>query len=286
MEEFETYRIYLFSVAYRMLGSAMDAEDMVQETYLRYQATPSGVIHSLKAYLVTILTRLCVDQLQLARRTREEYIGPWLPEPIRTDLHSEADDPAMHIEQEESISLAFLVMLERLQPFERATFLLHDIFGYGFTEIAEILGKNEAACRRSNSRARHHLQGHRPRFTASHEVHQRLLSGYFQAVETGEMQNLMNLLAEDVILWTDSGGKTRTAAFRPIDGRDAVARFIMGTRRFWPEEYQAKYAEINGQPALLICTGEHVFCVITLDVDGEQIHTIRVLANPEKLASI
>src|SRR6266849_9961923 len=182
VESFETYQPYLFSIAYRMLGSAMDAEDMVQETYIRYQAVPPQTIHSLKAYLTTILTRLCMDQLQLARRKRELYVGPWLPEPILTGETPEAVNPEKRVETEESISLAFLVLLEQLQPFERAVFLLREVFGYEFAEIADMLDKNEAACRRSFSRARLHLRAHRPRFPASADTHRQLLSGYVQAV--------------------------------------------------------------------------------------------------------
>ncbi len=173
----------------------MDAEDMVQETYLRYQTTPPQTIHSLKAYLTTILTRLCMDQLQLARRKREVYVGPWLPEPILTTATSDAADPEKRVETQESISLAFLVLLEQLQPFERAVFLLREVFEYDFAEIATMLDKSEAACRRSFSRAKKHLSEHRPRFPASRETHRQLLSGYFQAVETGETTALMNLLS-------------------------------------------------------------------------------------------
>src|SRR2546430_736083 len=182
VESFETYRTYLFSIAYRMLGSAMDAEDIVQETYLRYQAAKPETIHSLKAYLTTILTRLCMDQLQLARRKRELYVGPWLPEPILTAETAETGDPEKRVEMEESISLAFLVLLEQLQPFERAVFLLREVFAYEFAEIATMLDKSEAACRRSYSRAKLHLRAHRPRFTASPQTHQQLLRGYFQAI--------------------------------------------------------------------------------------------------------
>ena len=157
MESFETYRSYLFAIAYRMLGSAMDAEDMVQETYLRYQSAAKDDIHSLKAYLTTIVTRLCMDQLQLARRKREVYVGPWLPEPILTAETPEAGDPEKRVEMQESISLAFLVLLEQLQPFERAVFLLREVFEYEFAEIAAMLEKSEAACRRSFSRAKQQL---------------------------------------------------------------------------------------------------------------------------------
>src|SRR6516162_3172684 len=190
-ESFESYRPYLFAIAYRMLGSAMDAEDMVQETYLRYLTTPPETIVSLKAFLTTIITRLSMDQLHLARRKRELYVGPWLPEPILTATTPEAGDPEKRVETEESISLAFLVLLEQLQPFERAVFLLREVFGYEFAEIAKMLDKSEAACRRSFSRAKLHLREHRPRFPASAQTHDQLLNGYFKAVQTGEINTLM-----------------------------------------------------------------------------------------------
>jgi RNA polymerase sigma-70 factor (ECF subfamily) len=286
VESFETYRTYLFSIAYRMLGSAMDAEDMVQETYLRYQTTPPETIRSLKAFLTTILTRLCMDQLQLARRKREVYVGPWLPEPILTEETPESANPEKRVETEESISLAFLVLLEQLQPFERAVFLLREVFEYEFAEIAAMLEKSEAACRRSFSRAKKHLVDRRPRFPASPRIHQQLLSGYFQAVQTGEMTPLMNLLSEDVILWADGGGKVKQAALRPIRGRDAVARFSLGTKRFWPENSRVELEEVNGQTALIIRAGEKAFAVLTIEVEQGQIQAIRIIANPEKLTRV
>ncbi len=283
MESFETYQPYLFAIAYRMLGSVMDAEDIVQETFLRFQATKPETIHSLKAYLTTILTRLCMDQLQLARRKRELYVGPWLPEPIRT---AEAGDLEKRVEMEESISLAFLVLLEQLQPFERAVFLLREVFEYRFAEIATMLGKSEVACRSSFSRAKHHLRAHRPRFPASRETHQQLLESYVQAVETGEMKTLMSLLSEDVILWTDGGGKTKTAALRPIHGREAVARISLRTKRFWPENARVELGEVNGQAALILRDGGRAWSVLTMDVEQGQIQAIRIIANPEKLARV
>jgi len=286
VESFESYRPYLFSIAYRMLGSAMDAEDMVQETYLRYQTTPAEPIRSLKAYLTTIIIRLCMDQLQLARRKREVYVGPWLPEPILTTTTPSSGDPAERVDREESISLAFLVLLEQLQPFERAVFLLREVFEYAFAEIASMLGKSEAACRRSFSRAKQHLKEHRPRFPASPETHRELLSGYFQAVENGEMTALQNLLAEEVTLWADSGGKVKGAALRPISGRDAVARFSVGTKRFLPEDYRVEMAEVNRQPALIFRTGDQALLVLTIEVEERRIQAIRLIANPEKLARI
>lgn len=286
MESFETYRTYLFAIAYRMLGSAMDAEDIVQETYLRYQAAPPETIHSLKAYLTTILTRLCLDDLKRARRKRELYVGPWLPEPILTAQAAETGDPQQFVDQTESIALAFLVLLEQLQPLERAVFLLRESFAYEFAEIASILGKSEAACRRSFSRAKQHLKEHRPRFAASPEMHQQLLSGFLKAVEQGDIQVLMGLLATDVTLWADAGGKRKQAARRPIHGREAVARFSVGSMRFLPEGHRTELAEVNGQLALIIRIGDQVFSVITLEVEAEQIREIYVLANPEKLARV
>jgi RNA polymerase sigma-70 factor, ECF subfamily len=290
VESFETYRSYLFAIAYRMLGSAMDAEDMVQETYLRYQTTPPQTIHSLKAYLTTILVRLCMDQLRLARRKREQYVGPWLPEPIRTAETPEAADPEKQVEMEESISLAFLVLLEQLQPFERAVFLLREVFAYKFAEIATMLDKSEAACRRSFSRAKLHLASHRPRFPASPETHRQLLTAYFQAVQNGEITALKDQLAEEVTLWADGGGKVKQAALRPIRGREAVAqavaRFSLGTKRFWPQNARVELAEVNGQAALIVHAGGQVFSVLTIDVEQERIQAIRIISNPEKLARV
>ena len=286
MESFETYRTYLFAIAYRMLGSAMDAEDMVQETYLRYQSTPPETIRSLKAYLTTIISRLCVDQLHLARRKRELYVGPWLPEPILTTETAETGDPEKRVEMEESISLAFLVLLEQLQPFERAVFLLREVFEYEFAEIALMLEKSEAACRRSFSRAKIHLRAHRPRFPASPQIHRQLLSGYFKAVQTGEITPLMNLLSENVTLWTDGGGKTITAALRPIHGREAVVRISLGAKRFWPENYSVELSEVNSQTALIFRTDGRAWVVLAIDVEQGRIQTIRIIANPEKLARV
>jgi RNA polymerase sigma-70 factor (ECF subfamily) len=286
LESFETYRPYLFAIAYRMLGSAMDAEDMVQETYLRYQATPPETIRSLKAFLTTILTRLCMDQLQLARRQREHYLGPWLPEPLLTSPNAESRDLAEHVERDETISLAFLLLLEELQPLERAVFLLREVFEYEYAEIATFLGKSEAACRQSLSRAKKHLADHRPRFPPSPETHRQLLTSFFKAAQEGDMAALMDLLAEDVTLWADSGGKVKGAATRPLVGREQVLRYGLGTRRFLPEGYRVELAEVNSEPALIIRAGSRAFLVFTIEVEAGRIQTIRALANPEKLAQL
>ena len=291
-ESFEEYRTYLFAIAYRMLGSAMDAEDMVQETYLRYQATPSETqasIVSLKAYLTTIITRLCVNQLQSARSRREQYVGPWLPEPISTDRASDvADsaDPEERVELYESLSLAFLVLLEELHPIERAVFLLRDVFDYEYAEIAGVLGKSEAACRQAFSRAKKHLAEHRPRFTPSPQTQREMLSSFIQAVQGGDMHGLMTMLADDVTLWADGAGKIRGAATRPIAGREAVARFSVSSLRFLPEGYTSEFAEVNGQPSVIIRAGGHVISVITIEVVGQRIRAVRVIANPDKLGHV
>src|SRR6266852_243800 len=285
-ESFETYRSYLFAIAYRMLGSTMDAEDMVQETYLRYQATPPETITSLKAFLTTIITRLCMDQLHLARRKREVYPGPWLPEPITAVDALEVVNPAERVDKEESISLAFLLLLEQLQPIERAVFLLREVFAYEFAQIATMLDKSEVACRRSFSRAKKHLSEHRPRFPASPETHRQMLTGFLQAAQGGDMIPLMELLAENVTLWADAGGKIKQAALRPIVGRDAVARFSLGTTRFLPENYRVELAEVNGQAAVIIRTSGQALFVLSIEVEAGHIQAIRIIANPEKLARI
>ena len=286
-ESFETYRTYLFAIAYRMLGSAMDAEDMVQETYLRYQSTPKDAIGSLKAFLTTIISRLCVDQLHLARRQREQYLGPWLPEPIITADSREVINPEERVEKEESISMAFLLLLEHLQPVERAVILLREVFDYDYAEIASFLGKSEVACRQWFSRAKKHLGDHRPRFPASPNTQKQLLTGFLRAIQTGEMTPLMGMLAEEVTMWTDGGGKVKGAATRPITEREAVARFsLAASERFLPEGARVELAEVNGQPGLIIRLGERAYRVMTIEVEAQQIRAIRIIANPEKLARI
>jgi len=290
MESFEAYRPYLFAIAYRMLGSAMDAEDMVQETYLRYQATPPETISSLKAFLTTIITRLCMDQLHLARRKRELYVGPWLPEPINTAMTAESIDPQERVDAEETISLAFLLLMEQLQPIERAVFLLREVFEYDYAEIATFLGKSEAACRQSFSRAKKHLADHRPRFQAPADTQKQLLTGFLQAIQVGEMSALTNLLAEDVTFWGDGGGKVKGAATRPITGQLAVARFFLETqnvfRRSLPEDARPELTQVNNQPALVIRSGKRALSVLTIEVEAGHIQTIRVVVNPDKLAHV
>ncbi len=289
-ESFESYRSYLFAIAYRMLGSAMDAEDMVQETYLRYQRTPEDSITSLKAFLTTIISRLCVDQLHLAHRTREQYLGPWLPEPIITADNLQVSSPEERVDREESISLAFLLVLEQLQPVERAVFLLREVFEYDYAEIASFLGKSEVACRQWFSRAKKHLVDHRPRFSSPPETQRRMLLSFQQALQTGEMTPLMKMLAEDVTFWADGGGKVKGVATQPLSGRDVVVPFILSNspifRSTLPADTRVELAEVNGQPALITRAGSRALAILTIDVEAEQIQAIRFMANPDKLAHL
>ena len=281
---FESYRPYLFSIAYRMLGSVMEAEDMVQETYLRYQAAARESIQSTKAYLSTVITRLCLDYLKSARVQREQYIGPWLPEPVLTGSDA-MNNPARQMAQLESISMAFMVLLESLSPLERAVFLLREIFGYGYDEIARIVDQEEANCRQLFHRAKQHLAAHRPRFDASPETHQRLLDEFMQALESGKTEALMDLLVEDVI-WTSDGGGKVTAATRQITGRDKVLAVLKRLLDLRPAGFSVKKAEINGHPALMIYIDELLFGVLDFDSDGQQISAIRFVLNPDKLAHL
>ncbi len=290
MESFETYRSYLFAIAYRMLGSAMDAEDMVQETYLRYQCTPPETITSLKAFLTTIISRLCVDQLHLAHRQREQYLGPWLPEPIITAEILEVISPEEHVDREESISIAFLLLLEQLQPVERAVFLLREVFDYDYAEIATFLGKSQVTCRQWFSRAKKHLADHRPRFSTPPETQRQMLTSFQRALQAGEMTALVNLLAEDVTFWADGGGKVKGVATRQISGREVVARFILDNtpifRNTLPADTRVELAEVNGQLALITRSGDRAFAVLTIDVEAQHIRAIRFVANPDKLAHV
>src|SRR5919109_932170 len=225
MDQFEKYRPLMFSIAYRMLGSVTEAEDILQNAYLRYRERPVGSIASPKAFLSTVVTRLCLNHLQSVRVQRESYLGPWLPEPLLTE--DDPESPISQAERLESISMAFLVLLERLTPVERAVFLLREVFDYPYAEIAEIVGKDEVSCRQILSRAKKFIAGNRPRFTPSTEQHQHLLQQFLGAVEEGDLDGLTQLLASDVTLSTDGGGKVRGAATRTLHGPKVVARFMI-----------------------------------------------------------
>lgn len=285
-ESFEEYRSLLFAMAYRMLGSAMEAEDIVQEAYLRYRATPPESIRTLKSFLTTIVHHLCIDHLKSAQVRREVYIGPWLPEPIVTSSDASSRSPLRQIIHRESISMAFLVLLESLSPLERAVFLLREVFDYEYAEIAQITGREEAACRQLFSRAKKHIKENRPRFPASPEAHAEMVDRFMEAFIAGDIDRLMSLLADDVTAWSDSGGKVSGAARHPIQGRGKVARGIISVLSRAPEGTTVEAIEANGLPALLMRVKGQIVGLITLEVEGDSIRAIRNIANPDKLAHL
>jgi RNA polymerase sigma-70 factor (ECF subfamily) len=280
-EAFEHYRVLLFSIAYRMTGSASDAEDLVQETYLRYQANESAGIVSLKPYLTTIITRLALNYLKSARVVREAYLGTWLPEPILTS--EEGGFPLAALEHQEALSLAFLRLLEALSPPERAVLLLHDVFDYPFREIGVMLSKSPATCRQILHRARQALEEKRVRFEAEPQCQRQLLLSFFAASQAGDMEALTSLLAKDAISWADGGGRVQTN-LTPIYGKRAVARFWLSVTPKTPRPLTITLSEINGSPALLFWDEGRLAGVISLTLSAEGIQEIYALLNPEKLA--
>jgi RNA polymerase sigma-70 factor (ECF subfamily) len=280
-QAFEHYRVLLFSIAYRMTGCASDAEDLVQETYLRYQASESTEIVSLKAYLTTIITHLALNYLKSARVVREQYMGTWLPEPILTT--GDGGLFLANLEQQEALSLAFLRLLEALSPPERAVFLLHEVFDYPFSEIGVVLSKSPATCRQIFHRARQALQDKRTRFVPEPQRQRQLLLRFLSASQAGDMAALTNLLAQDAVSWSDGGGKVQTN-LKPIYGQQAVARFWLNVTRKNQLALTFKEAEINGSPAIVFFDGDRLAGVISLTLSTVGIEEIYALLNPEKLA--
>ncbi|MGE3267944.1 MAG: RNA polymerase sigma-70 factor [Chloroflexota bacterium] len=278
---FAEQRPRLFGVAYRMLGSVADAEDVVQETFLRWQEVVSAqtAVESPSAYLTTMVSRRCLDELRSARRRREEYVGTWLPEPLLADEHL---DPARSTELADSISTAFLVVLEALSPGERAAFLLHDVFGYEYSELARILGRGEPACRQLVARARKRVAERRPRFEVSREEHSRLLQEFVQAASAGNLDGLVGLLAENAVLRADGGGIV-TAARNPILGADRVARWVLGVQERAPAGLRSEIARVNGLPGIVMYLEDALYGTISLDVQAGRIQGIYVQVNPQKL---
>jgi RNA polymerase sigma-70 factor, ECF subfamily len=275
MDEFEAYRPLLFSIAYRMLGSAMEAEDIVQEAYLRYSQLAPAEVKSPKAYLSRIVTNLSLDQLKSARAQRETYFGPWLPEPILT-VEGEYDD---------SLSMAFLLLLEKLNPVERAVYLLHEVFDYDYSEIADILDKDQPACRQLLHRARQHITAHRPRFQTSPDEHRVILGKFMTAVGEGDLNGLVSMLAADATAWADSGGKVK-AATRVVVGGERVAAYVLGLARQRTPEMQVEPAIINSSPGLLIRENGIIRFVYIIEIANGFVQAIRLVVNPDKLRYI
>ncbi len=283
-EVFTGLRPLLFSIAYRMVGSAMDAEDLVQDAYLRWQGAPDADVRSPKAYLATIVTRLAINHLRSARVQRESYVGPWLPEPLMTE---HVPDASGDVELSESLSMAFLVLLERLSPVERAVFLLSEVFDFEYAEIARIVDKTEANCRQLLTRAKKRLSpGPRPRFSVTSAHAERMLEGFSRAATLGDMDGLLALLAEDITVWSDGGGKV-AAALQPIRGAERAARFMLGAlRKFVPVDHIVRPAEINGQPGLISYLRGKPRTALAFDIVGDRIQTIYIIANPDKLQAL
>jgi RNA polymerase sigma-70 factor (ECF subfamily) len=270
---FEEWRALLFGIAYRMLGSATDAEDVLQDACIRWLRRRDEPVESVRPYLVTIVTRLCLDQLGSARAQRVVYTGPWLPEPVVVDETAAA-------EQADSLSLAFLVLLEELTPLERAAYLLHDIFGYSFEEVACSLGRTPAACRQLGARARHRIEERRQRFDADMRHGRELTDRFLQACATGDLSDLLSMLSDDVVVWTDGGGKVR-AALRPVVGPHRSSRFLINVAKRLHGFPQAVI--LNGQSATVFIEGDTVVAAVVLDIMGGLIVGVRAVTNPDKL---
>ena len=285
---FQAHRSRLFAVAYRMLGSASDAEDVVQDAWLRYAAARPSDLRSPQAYLTTIVTRLCLDRLKSARATREDYVGPWLPEPMITD---DRHAPEQSVALAESVTLAFMVLLETLSPEERAVFLLREVFDHEYDDIAVMLDTTPANCRQLFHRAKTRLADRRPRFRESADAKRPLVGRFVNALRDGDGEALTSVLAEDVGFWSDGGGKV-LAARRPVFGRDAVVQVLVGIRRTAPSlgialnEVGLDVVEVNNEPALVLRVAGRLDSVYTLSIEDDAIVAIRIVRNPDKLRFI
>jgi RNA polymerase sigma-70 factor (ECF subfamily) len=282
-EEFEELRPLLFAIAYRILGSVSEAEDAVQETWLRYAASPAQPT-SAKAFLSAVVTRISIDVLRSARVRREKYVGPWFPEPLLTDPY---EDPERSAELADSISTAALLLLERLTPLERAVFVLREVFGFGFPEIAPVVGRSEAACRQLAVRARRHVDAGRPRFEADRREREKLAARFFGALREGDVDGLRELLAADAQLAGDSGGKAPALA-RSIIGAGKVARVLASVFPWLVRiDVTLEPREVNGQPGAIFRDRDNkVVFTWTLDVLDGRIQTIRSVSNPDKLGHV
>lgn len=283
---FQTYKPLLFSIAYHMLGSVMDAEDCVQETFVRwYQAKNLGeteAVRSPKSYLSTMVTRLSIDHLRSARVRREQYVGVWLPEPLISTDESSVTGMA---ELSEALSMAFLHLLEQLSPLERAVFLLRQVFDYDYGEIAVMVQKSQDHCRQIVRRARQHLGARHARYPASKEQLEAILHQFLRVCLEGEMDGLLALLANDIVVYADGGGKA-LAARQPICGAHSVARYLLGLVRKAPEDFRLRVALINGQPGMIFYRNSVPFALLTLEILDGQIREIDVIANPDKLRGV
>jgi len=289
---FEPYRRRLLGLAYRMLGSVADAEDAVQETYLRWHRADRGKVSDPRAFLMTTTTRICLDMLTSARARREEYVGPWLPEPI---LDTTQLAPDSRTELAEDLSIALLLILDRLSPLERGAFLLHDVFDFSFSEVATALERSEAACRQLAARARAHVRDARPRGATAPPVragqidpkHAQLMSAFAAAVQSGNLTALTQMLASDARIVTDGGGKVRSA-LDVIEGADRAARFLIEVTRkrpdaWWRDDFTVRFATVNGLPGVIVDAPEGAVQTTAFEIEADRIRALYVVRNPDKL---
>jgi RNA polymerase sigma-70 factor, ECF subfamily len=277
---FELNRGRLFGIGYRMLGSRADAEDLVQDAFVRWQQSDRAAIRNAEAWLVTTATRLAIDRLRALKTEREMYVGPWLPEPM---THEAPPPPDRHLELAADLSVAFLVLLERLGPEERAAFLLHDVFELGYAEIATVLEKSEDACRQIVHRARGRVRSDRKRFEVTESAKAGLLRQFVDAVNAADHHALLGLFASDAT-WTADGGGRAGAGLHPIVGADRIARLVLGLRpRLVGEGISMELLEVNGETGLCVRTNGRVAGVISILTDGEHIHAVYAVVNPDKL---
>lgn len=297
-QAFADHRELLFSMVYNMLGSVADTEDVLQETWLswtaRAEAPDAAPIDNPRGYLVRIAVNQALARRAAITRRRETYVGSWLPEPLVErlaepgDTDGGSDDTADAAVRSEALSMAVLVVLETLTPLERAAFVLHEVFGYAHTDIAGIVGRSPAAVRQLVHRAREHVQARRPRYRVDRRVQQQVTDRFVAATVGGDMAALLRILAPDVALWSDGGGKVPRANLRPIHGRDKVARFLLGVRSRARTPLQVRYRQVNGDPSAVLFAGDSPFAVLALDLtpDGDQVSAIYAVGNPDKLSRV
>ncbi|GAA3243888.1 RNA polymerase sigma factor SigJ [Actinocorallia longicatena] len=289
---FAEHRELLFSIVYNLLGVVADTEDVLQDTWLAWapkaaeeDASGERRIVSPRAYLVRIAVNTALARRESIVRRRETYVGPWLPEPLATSSADDTGDAAGPALRAESVSLAMLVVLETLTPLERAVFVLHEVFGYAHPEIAEIIGRTPAAVRQLAHRAREHVQARRPRFPADPRTQRRVTEQFLTASLGGDLEGLLSMLAPDVTLWTDGGGRVGQA-LRPVHGRENVAGLLTSVTRTRPPELEIRYREVNGDPSAVLFSADEPFAAMVLDIDGDRITGVYAVTNPDKLTHV
>lgn len=278
IETFNQHRGQLFGIAYRMLGSVAEADDMLQETWLRWQKQDAAEIRSPKSWLISTITRLCIDELRSARHKREEYYGVWLPEPL---VQTPAPSPEEAATRADSLTMAFMLMLETLTPTERAVFLLREVFDHDYADIAATVGKSEANCRQILRRAKAQFAD-KPTAVAPDTRAKRAVERFMQASTSGDVSDLLQLLTDDATLYSDGGGRV-PAAGKPIHTANHISRFFVRVRPRWPADTTFRYAQINGSPGVLLMSGGQIYSAVSFDLDGDRMRNIYIVRNPDKL---